>query len=76
MLYHYVWFYRALPQAFTQMSDYMTSAASNSANTAQLSSVPYAPVGNISAEIQNRVAANTVDDAGFGFAYCRAGFCR
>lgn len=60
---------RALPQAFTQMSDYMTSAASNSANTEQLSSVPYAPVGNISAEIQARVAANTVDDAGFGFAY-------
>lgn len=60
---------RALPQAFTQMKDYMTSAASNSANTEQLSSVPYAPVGNISAEIQARVAANTVDDAGFGFAY-------
>jgi hypothetical protein len=60
---------RALPQAFTQMSDYMTSAASNSANTEQLSSVPYAPVGNISAEIQARVTASTVDDAGFGFAY-------
>lgn len=60
---------RALPQAFTQMSDYMTSAASSSANTEQLSSVPYAPVGNISAEIQARVTANTVDDAGFGFAY-------
>lgn len=60
---------RALPQAFTQMSDYMTSAASNSANTAQLTSVPYAPVGNISAEIQARVTASTVDDAGFGFAY-------
>lgn len=60
---------RALPQAFTQMSDYMTSAASNSSNTDQLTSVPYAPVGNISAEIQARVTANTVDDAGFGFAY-------
>lgn len=60
---------RALPQAFTQMSDYMTSAASSSANTEQLKSVPYAPVGNISAEIQARVTANTVDDAGFGFAY-------
>lgn len=60
---------RALPQAFTQMMDYMTSAASNSANTEQLSNVPYAPVGNISAEIQARVTANTVDDAGFGFAY-------
>lgn len=60
---------RALPQAFTQMTDYMTSAASNAANTEQLSSVPYAPVGNISAEIQACVTANTVDDAGFGFAY-------
>lgn len=60
---------RALPQAFTLMSDYMTSAASNSANTQQLTKVPYAPVGNISAEIQARVTANTVDDAGFGFAY-------
>lgn len=60
---------RALPQAFTQMSDYMTSAASKSANTEQLTSVPYAPVGNISAEIQARVTAGTVDDAGFGFAY-------
>lgn len=60
---------RALPQAFTQMSNYMTSAASGSANTEQLTSVPYAPVGNISAEIQARVSANTVDDAGFGFAY-------
>ena len=51
------------------MTDYMTSAASSSANTEQLKSVPYAPVGNISAEIQARVTANTVDDAGFGFAY-------
>lgn len=60
---------RALPQAFTQMTDYMTSAASNSTNTKQLTRVPYAPVGNISAEIRNRVSAETVDDAGFGFAY-------
>lgn len=60
---------RALPQAFTQMTDYMTSAVSNSANTTQLTRVPYAPVGNISAEIQARVTAKTVDDAGFGFAY-------
>lgn len=60
---------RALPQAFTQVSDYMTSAVSNSANTEQLTSVPYAPVGNISSEIQARATAGTVDDAGFGFAY-------
>ena len=66
---------RALPQAFTQMSDYMTSAASNTANTEQLSSVPYAPLGNISAEIQARVTDGTVDDAGFGFEIGRAS-CR
>lgn len=60
---------RSLPQAFTQMTDYITSAASNVANTEQLSSVPYAPLGNISAEIQARVTAGAVDDAGFGFAY-------
>lgn len=60
---------RALPQAFTQMTDYMTSAASGSANTEQLTSVPYAPVGNISAEIHARVTDKTVDEAGFGFAY-------
>lgn len=60
---------RALPQAFTQMSDYMTSAASNVSNTEQLTSVPYAPLGNISGEIRNRLASNTLDDAGFGFAY-------
>lgn len=60
---------RALPQAFTQMTDYMTSAASNVSNTEQLTSVPYAPLGNISGEIRNRVASNTLDDAGFGFAY-------
>lgn len=60
---------RALPQAFTQMTDYMTSAASNAANSESLSKVPYAPLGNISAEVQARVADATVDDAGFGFAY-------
>lgn len=60
---------RALPQAFTQTKEYMTSAASGITNTEPLTSVPYAPVGNISAEIHARVSAGTVDDAGFGFAY-------
>ena len=31
---------RALPQAFTQMTDYMTSAASSTSNTFALTSVP------------------------------------
>lgn len=60
---------RALPQSFTQMTDYMTSAVSNAANMEQLDNVPYAPVGNISSEIHARVVANEVDDSGFGFAY-------
>lgn len=60
---------RALPQAFTQMTDYMTSAASNVSNTEQLTCVPYSPLGNISGEIRNRVVVNALDDAGFGFAY-------
>lgn len=60
---------RALPQAFTQMSDYMTSAASNTTNLDPLSSVPYAPLGNFSGEILNRTFDKTTDDAGFGFAY-------
>ena len=37
---------RALPQAFTQMSDYMTSAASNASNVEQLTSVPYTTSGS------------------------------
>ena len=32
---------RALPQAFTQMSDYMTSASSGDKNSTALGSVPY-----------------------------------
>lgn len=60
---------RALPQAFTQVTDYMTSASSNVSNSERLTDVPYAPLGNISGEIRNRTASNTLDDAGFGFAY-------
>ena len=60
---------RALPQAFTQMSDYMTSAASNISNTEQLTHVPYTPLAKISGEIRNSLVAKTLDDSGFGFAY-------
>lgn len=60
---------RSLPQAFTQMSDYMTSAASATSNTTQLTHVPYTSLGTISAELQNAVAASTVDDAGFNASY-------
>lgn len=60
---------RQLPQAFTQMSDYQTSAASNSANTTQLTHVPYVSLGQISGLIGNTVSSKYVDDAGFGYGY-------
>lgn len=62
---------RALPQAFTQMSDYMTSAASGSSNTKPLSFVPNTPLSNISETLASAVASDSVslDDAGLPFAY-------
>lgn len=63
---------RALPQAFTQMSDYMTSAISNSANTPQLSQVPYISQSSLSTFLQTTNATdqtNTRDDAGLPMVY-------
>ena len=63
---------RALPQAFTQMSDYMTSAASNNANTTQLTQVPYVSQALLSAYLQTANAndqTNTRDDAGLPLVY-------
>ena len=60
---------RALPQAFTQMTDYMTSAASGSANTSQLKSVPYVNLNLISTLLNGAVSSKAVDDAGFGYCY-------
>ena len=63
---------RALPQAFTQMSDYMTSAASNDSNTAQLSQVPYVTQSYLSTYLQVANAkdqTNTRDDAGLPLVY-------
>lgn len=63
---------RALPQAFTQMSDYMTSAVSNSANTPQLAQVPYVTQALLSAYLQLANAndqTNTRDDAGLPLVY-------
>lgn len=63
---------RALPQAFTQMSDYMTSAASNNKNTVQLTQVPYVQQSHISTYLQVANAAdqpNTRDDAGLPLVY-------
>lgn len=63
---------RALPQAFTQMTDYITSAASSSENTSALSSVPNVPQSAISLFLQLANAGdqtNTRDDAGLPFVY-------
>ena len=60
---------RALPQAFTQMTDYMTSAASVASNTERLTQVPFTSLGTISTEIARFVGDGIVDDAGFNQSY-------
>lgn len=63
---------RALPQAFTQMTDYMTSAASSSENTSALTSVPKVSQSSISTFLQLANAGdqpNNRDDAGLPIVY-------
>lgn len=62
---------RALPQAFTQMSDYMTSADSGSSNSKMLTSVPYTSLTNISMVLALVFASggDLFDDAGLPFTY-------
>lgn len=60
---------RALPQAFTQMTDYMTSAASNAANTKMLTSVPNTTLNLISSSLQTITDKDVFDDAGLPYAY-------
>lgn len=62
---------RALPQAFTQMTDYMTSADSGASNTNMLTSVPNTSLLNISNTFALSVGsgADLLDDAGLPFAY-------
>ena len=63
---------RALPQAFTQMTDYMTSAASSSENTSALTSVPNVTQSTFSAFLLTANAGdqtNTRDDAGLPIVY-------
>lgn len=67
---------RALPQAFTQMTDYMTSASSGDKNSTVLSSVPYTTMVQFSNLLTVMNAAdqpNTRDDAGLPMVY---GFCK
>ena len=60
---------RALPQAFTQMTDYMTSAASNTANTAMLTSVPNTTLSMLSLSLQTINGNDVFDDAGLPYVY-------
>ena len=63
---------RSLPHAFTQMTDYVTSAVSSSENAPSLPSVPYVSQSNISSFLQLANAGdqtNTRDDAGLPIVY-------
>lgn len=60
---------RALPQAFTQMTDYMTSAASNTANTEMLTSVPNTTLNLLSLSLQTINGNDVYDDAGLPYVY-------
>lgn len=63
---------RALPQAFTQMTDYMTSAASSDKNNTALISVPYTTMSQFNTLLLTANAGdqvNTRDDAGLPYVY-------
>lgn len=60
---------RALPQAFTQMTDYMTSAASNTANTEMLTSVPNTTLNLLSLSLQTINGKDVFDDVGLPYVY-------
>ena len=60
---------RALPQAFTQMTNYMTSAASNTSNTEMLTSVPNTTLNLLSLSLQTINGNDVMDDAGLPYVY-------
>ena len=60
---------RALPQAFTQMTNYATSAASNAANTEMLASVPNTTLNLLSLGLQTINGKDVFDDAGLPYVY-------
>lgn len=60
---------RALPQAFTQMTDYMTAAASNTANAEMLTSVPNTTLSLLSLSLQTINSQDVFDDAGLPYVY-------
>lgn len=60
---------RALPQAFTQTTGYMTSAASNIANTEMLASVPNTTLNLLSLSLQTISGKDVFDDVGLPYVY-------
>ena len=60
---------RALPQAFTQMTDYMTAATSNTTNAEMLNSVPNPTLNLLSLSLQTINGQDVFDDAGLPYAY-------
>lgn len=63
---------RALPQAFTQMTDYITSAASGNKNTTALDSVPYTTMAQFNTLLLTLNVGdqpNSRDDAGLPYVY-------
>lgn len=60
---------RALPQAFTQMTDYMTSAASANKNSESLTSVPNTSLQLISNALALAQTSDSLDDVGLPFSY-------
>ena len=60
---------RALPQAFTQMADYVTSATSDSRNTDILKDVPYCNLSDISSYFNRIYDQDLFDDVSLPLAY-------
>ena len=60
---------RALPQAFTQMTDYVTSATSDSRNTDILKNVPYCNLSDISSYFDRIYNKDYFDDVSLPLAY-------
>lgn len=60
---------RSLPQAFTQMTDYVTSAASSTSNTKTLVSVPYTTLSSLSQNFQIVNGKDILDDVGLPYVY-------
>lgn len=60
---------RALPQAFTQMTDYATSATSDSRNTDILKDVPYCNLSDISSYFDSIYNKDYFDDVSLPLGY-------